>query len=354
MDPALLPLAIGLATLGIGWLLMGLTVFPDGLGWGYDYRAYLDAATRLIDTGSLYQAETLGGPYRPGPYGLYMYAPPLGIALAPMTWLSSTIGTTAWYIMHILALAMAAWAMPVRWTVKLAVLGVSGLSYAVSRDLVLGNVSSMLLLPLALSWRWLDRPAGSIATAVAISVRPTLAILVLWQGLRRQWKAVAWTLGAGAFLIVATLPAVGIIGYSDYLTVLRNLSDVTGVPRNLDLGSTALSLGLGEPVATALLLCGYTLAVGAILISLRRDREVGFMVTVGASLLLSPLLWDHYLAMLVLPAAMLAERGRLIAIALPLLSWLPSELLPLVASLATILPFWAHDRRKPSPADLPA
>ena len=46
--------------------------------------------------------------------------------------------------------------------------------------------------------------------------------------------------------------------------------------------------------------------------------------------------------MLVLPAAMLADRGRPVAIALPLLFWLPAELLPFVALLATILPFRAR------------
>ena len=130
----------------------------------------------------------------------------------------------------------------------------------------------------------------------------------------------------------------GIGGYSDYLTVLRNLSGVTDVARNLDLSSTALALGLGGQVAAGLQLCGYGVAVGAILLSLRRDREVGFIVTVGASLLLSPLIWDHYLAMLVLPAAMFADRGRPAAIALPLLSWLPSELLPFVALLPPSCP----------------
>ena len=75
---------------------------------------------------------------------------------------------------------------------------------------------------------------------------------------------------------------------------------------------------------------GFVTAVAAILWSLRRDAEVGFMVTLTATLLLAPLLWDHYLSSLVLPAAFLAQRGRPWALALPLLSWLPAELLPFV------------------------
>ena len=58
------------------------------------------------------------------------------------------------------------------------------------------------------------------------------------------------------------------------------------------------------------------------LVSLRYDRETSFMVTIGATLLLAPLLWDHYLATLLLPAAFLAQRGRWWGLALPLLAWL--------------------------------
>ena len=89
---------------------------------------------------------------------------------------------------------------------------------------------------------------------------------------------------------------------------------------------------------------GKAIAIGAIVLSLRRDREVGFMVTLIASLLLSPLLWDHYLAMLLLPAAFLAGRGRPWGMLLPLAAWLPvivegwTWLYPAVVIVALLLP----------------
>ena len=165
----------------------------------------------------------------------------------------------------------------------------------------------------------------------------------MWQALRRQWRAIAWTIGAGLVLIALTLPFVGLGGYVDYFTVLRNLTGVTGVEFNYDLSSTAVTLGLDQTVATAALLAGYALAIGAMLLSLRRDRELGFIVTATGSLLLSPLLWDHYLAMLVLPAAFLAQRGRAWGVLLPLAAWLPPVALPFVVVAAVILPFLARD-----------
>ena len=53
----------------------------------YDFDAYYDAALRLMATGTPYQAETLDGPFRPGPYGLYLYSPPLALLFVPLTWL---------------------------------------------------------------------------------------------------------------------------------------------------------------------------------------------------------------------------------------------------------------------------
>jgi hypothetical protein len=180
-----------------------------------------------------------------------------------------------------------------------------------------------------------------------MSVRPTLGVLIIWQLLRRQWRAVAWTLGAGLVLVLATLPWVGVDGYFDFVTVLRNLGGVTGVLFNYDLSSTAYRLGASQGLADLVLLAGYVFAAAAILFSLRRDREVGFMVTLSASLLLSPLLWDHYLAMLVMPAAFLAQRGRPWALLLPLAAWLPPETYPVTVILATLLPFTAPDSGAP-------
>ena len=153
-----------------------------------------------------------------------------------------------------------------------------------------------------------------------------------------------WAVAAGLVIILISLPAVGIGSYRDYLRVLTNVSEVTGVPNNLDLGSTFLRFGLGPTVATVALLSGYAVAIVAVIWALRRDAEVGFMVTLGASLLLAPLLWDHYLVNLLLPAAFLAQRGRPWALALPLLAWLPAPALPFLALAATLLPFLARDK----------
>lgn len=343
-------LAFGLACVGAAFLVLALIIVLDATGWGYDFEAYFLSARRLARGDAIYQGFMLEGAFSPGMYSYYMYAPPLAVGVLPFTAVSLQVATIVWFVLRVALLAIACAVMPVRSTVKLLVFAVAAFSQPVLVDLSLGNVSLLVVVALAFAWRGLDRPMGSIAAALAMSVRPTLGVLLIWWAARRHWKAVLWTLLAGLAMVLLTLPFTGIDAYVDYLTVLRNIDQVTGVPNNLDLASTMLRLNLDPLIATAALYGGYALALGAMIVSLRHDRDLSFMVTISATMLLAPLLWDHYLASLLLPAAFLAQRGRTWGLALPLLGWLPAPLLPLVAVAGTLAPFLAERDGQELPA----
>jgi len=331
--------------------LIGLTTImaaQHSAGWGYDFRAYYDAALRLLATGTPYQNQTLSGPFQPGPADLYLYTPIPALVLVPLTWLGPESATLGWLFIRIGLLLGACVLMPVpRWA-KVATFGISVISSQFLLDLNLGNVSLIVTFLAVVAWRWLDKPISGLAIAASMTVRPAMGAIWLWWIVRRQWVAVIWTALGGAAIFVASLPFVGLEPWLQFVTVLRNISDVNGVQRNLGFGSTALSLGLSEPVANVALIGGYVLAVGAILLSLRRDREIGFCVTLMATLLLSPLMWDHYLTNLIVPGALLAARGRRWGVLLPLLGWLPLLLLPAVTVIGMLLPFLAPDRGEAS------
>lgn len=337
-------LALAMGVAGAVLLLAALAVFSSSSGYGYDLAAYLSAAQRVAAGGSPYQPQTLSGPFNPGPAGLYLYPPPLAVLLAAVTGLATPTVEAGWWILRVGLLVVGCAALPVPRWVRGALLLVLAVSYPTLIDLNLGNVSLLVLVTSCLAWRWLDRPAAGRFTALAMALRPTLVVVPIWWLVRRQWRAVAWTVGAGLLLIVLTLPFVGIGGYTDYLTVVRNLSNVTGVRHNVDLASAALLLGLGPGVVQPALILQYALGVGAIGLALRQDREVGFVMVTVASLLLAPLIWVHYLVVLALPAALLAARGYRWAILLPLLGWLPEPVLPLVAIAGAYVPLLAARR----------
>jgi len=338
--------AVGLLVLGLAWLLLALTMLPESANWAEDFVAYRDAALRLADEGTLYMAQSLESEVEPQGQFLYLYPPPLGIAFGPFTGLDPESGAIAWYLLKIAGLALAAALMPVRPTTRLLAFGISLFSYAVLRDLVMGNVSMLLPIALAAGWRWLDRPAGSIALAVASSVRVTTGAFLIWFAMRGAWRPLAWMVGTGLAIVLISLPFVGLDGYRDYFTVLGNVAGTSGLNQNRHLVALAVELGLPTEQAWMVLLPTWGLALGAMALSTRRDAATGYMVTAGATLLLAPLMWDHYLSILLLPAAFLFERGHRWAIVLPLLAWAPMPLTPLVAIAALLLPFLA---RAPGP-----
>lgn len=327
-----------------GALVDGAFVYAFDDAWGFDLEAYVHAAQRLSAEGSLYARELVAAPFEPGEADLFYYAPPLGVAMLPVAEMPVADSSAGWYMVRVLLLLAACLLMPVKPLIRaLAFLAVSFTLWSM-KDAVLGNVSILLVLPLVLAWRWLDRPIGSVALAVSMSVRPGLGIFLLWQALRRRWRALAWTIAAGIALIVLTLPFVGIHGYRDYFTVLGNLSVPTGPSENRDLGATVMALGGGDgPVAVARLM-GLALGVGIVVLSSRRDREVGFMLTLCASLLVVPLLWEIYLLTLIVPIALLADRLRPLLLLLMLASWLPPVVTPVLLLGTVVLLFLVPDR----------
>ena len=330
------------------WILFSAFSFAKTPGWGYDFEAYLLAAYRLANGDSPYLAWTLAAPFRPGPYGLYLYAPPLAVALLPFTALSVPGATAAWFV--------------VRGVLLIGVVPPDAAPLADARDRAgrgrdqrggagrheprqrepAGAVRfrRRVAVPGPTAGRRLDRLRhdgppdlrdlpGLVGASPALASRSSICI------------------ATGLAIIVLTLPFVGVAGYRDFLILLRNLSDVTGVPNNQDLGSSVARLGLPSIASTGALFLGYVIAVVAIVASLRRGAEISFLVTLGATLLLSPLLWDHYLVLVLPVIGFLLERRTVAGAILALLTlfWMPAWLAPFVALGATLGPFLARPAR---------
>jgi alpha-1,2-mannosyltransferase len=346
--------AMALCVAGLIVVVLALPILPLSRAWGFDFTAYYGAALRLAETGTPYLPVTLAGPFSPGPAGLYLYSPVPALLALPMTLLDEAAATDLWLWMRVGLLIAGALLMPISWRLRVAMVGISGLSLMVLIDLALGNVSLVMTFLTIVAWRFLDRPAGAIAVASSLFARPTMGLILVWWAVRRRWRPLGWAIAGVAVIVLLSLPLIGAAPYFDYVTVLRNLGVVTGVPNNVDLASIAHGLGAPPPVVTAALLATYGTAAAASLLSLRRDRELSFVVVSMAVLFASPLLWDHYLTQLLIPAAFLAGRGRTWGLALPLLLWVPALgmtwALPLLGLAAMLLPFAAPRRGEPAMA----
>jgi hypothetical protein len=226
--------------------------------------------------------------------------------------------------------------------VRAAVLGVSLLSLASLVNLNLGSVNGPLLLAMVVAWRAADRPFGGLAAALSMAIRPALGLVVLGWAARGRLAGLAWTVGAGLLLVAVSLPIAGFGAWTDWLTVLAN-DRFGGSPHNGSALGVLAAAGAPPAVQAVAGLACLAIALGAVWWSRGRRPEVALAVAIGGSLLASPLLWDHYLLLLAIPAAVLAEHRRPWGLVLPLLAWLPWPVYPAVALLGTLTPLAARD-----------
>jgi len=317
--------------------------------FAWDFSAYYEAAQRLVASGSPYQQDlTLSGPFLAGPKGLYLYSPLPAIVVLPLTALQLHDAATMYVVLQLFMVLGICLLMPVSWTVRLAILAVACLAPPIDQDLNVGNVSLLMTLVGVIAWRWMDKPVSAVAITISAAIRPTMALIGAWWAIRGQWRLIGWMAVTALILIVLSLPFVGIQGWFDYLTVLRNTTHFEAVYRNWALNAIAYQNGLPDPWPTLALVASLVLAIGAMLLSLRRDRELSYIVTFTATLIASPLLWDHYMTNMLVPAAFMASRGRWYAIVLPLLCILPQQWLPVIAIVGVLVPFLAPDRGEPA------
>jgi alpha-1,2-mannosyltransferase len=322
--------------------------------FAFDFLAYHGAAARVLAGERLYDpsVQVTGG------FGLFYYPPPLVLAILPFALLSASAASWAWLAMSVAMLVGAIWLMPVRSTVRWATLLLAGLSWPVAYALKLGQVGPLLLFLFAIGWRWLDRPvAVGVSGAVGAIVKLQPGLILVWALVTRRWAAVV--VGAAVLLgsaIIATLVAGGPSIWPDFITLIRNLSDPVTTPHNFTPG--AIAFQAGAPVALAAVLqLGSTIAVVALVAfaALRLPADASYLATVVASQLLSPVLWDHYALLLLLPTAWLLDRGCWWAVAIPLLSsvillpaGLPGAIYPFAfwAALLAVVAVGARDGRR--------
>lgn len=332
----LAPVVLG--AFGLVILLLVAQSFVGSSGYAYDFDAY-DAAARRIAAGQALYPPGIAEAYNSGSYaGLYLYPPPLAIALVPLTALASDQAAVAWLGFRLVLLAVGVALLPIGTLARSAVLIVAAISFPVWYDLNLGNLSVVLFALSALIWRFRERPAGSIALAIAGVLRYPFGLVLIGWLLARRWRAAAWTIGVGLLIVLLTLPVVGIQGWMDYVTSLTALRDVSSGEHNLSFATTAHALGLPGPdgLWVGLGIAGSLAATAWA--ALRRDAETALVVSLTGTILFFPFFHPHYLVQLLIPAAFLAGRGQWWGLALPLLGWLPGEVMAPAALGATVAP----------------
>jgi glycosyl transferase family 87 len=294
-DPLLLavvPITFALLSIFLGYL--------NSWPIGFDFRGTLwEPARALLDGGAVYpeptrEAVVIGNPT--------VYPPLFILASIPLALLP--VGFASWLWFCLLGVGVLA---------SLRILGVTDwrcyvlavTSPAVVHGLFYGNLTVLLVLPLALAWRYRDRArVAGLAVGVAVAAKLFVWPLVVWLLLTRRFRAAAWAAGSAAALVLGAWALIGFEGLVDYPSLLRAVQDVYAI-RSLSLSTVAG--GLGASVSVAVVVAGVAglalLGVAAWLVRRPDGDRRAFAVVVAACVIASPIVWPNYAALLFVPIA---------------------------------------------------
>jgi hypothetical protein len=294
--------------------LAGMSVAEGLLGWDVRF-AYLPAADAVLDGRSPY--PELDDPILLDQKG-YVYPPQLLYLVLPLTPLPDAV------VGVLVAACLIALVV-----LTLRVLGVTDLRcYAAAflwmptmSGVLLANVSIPLALAAAVIWRYRDAVwPPAVALGLTVSAKLLFWPLLVWTAVTRRLRATAWAVAVGAGVTLVAWAAIGFDGLAGYPDLLRRLSEIQS-ENSYSFVGIAHTLGLPEWAGqAAMLLSGGALLACCVVFARRGDDFRSFTAALGATLALSPIVWLHYLVVLLVPMAIARPRFSALWL-LPVLLW---------------------------------
>jgi hypothetical protein len=177
---------------------------------------------------------------------------------------------------------------------------------AVWSSMINGAISSLLVLACAALWRYRSRPvvAGALVAALVV-FKLYLWPLGVFLLATRRYRASAVAVVVGAAATFGSWALLGFAGLRQYPQLLDRLTSLVG-DQSYSPYALFRSLGASAGVARyAMLGFGALLLVAVVVRGRRAESErAALMVAVAASLALSPVVWPHYLVLLVVLVAL--------------------------------------------------
>ena len=236
-----------------------------------------------------------------------VYPPVVAFLFAPFAVLPSTVAVVLYLVLIAAAVPLAVWALGVRdWRL----LGVAFLWPTTQTVFGVGALGSLLTLCVALAWRWRNSPVR-VAPLLAIAIVAKLFLwpLLVWLLATRRIKTAGATVALGVGTTMVAWAAIGFGGLREYPHLLGKLVDVFG-PVAYSPSALALTLGASRDASRVLiLLLAVPLLLGIVRLAGGGDGDRrSFTLALGAALLLTPILWLHYLVVLLVPLALARPR----------------------------------------------
>ena len=270
-----------------------------------------------------------------------VYPPSVALVGLPFAALPFAVAAALWTAVSLAAVAVSLWLLGSRdWRCHMLVLS----SFPVLLAATMGNVTLLLIAAVAVTWVYRDRPAiAGVALGLAVALKLFLWPLVLWLLATKRFRAGAISIASGTAAIFVPWAAIGFAGLRDYPDLLRAADHVFSEHSN-SLYAGAAGLGLGDVAARSVALAvGAALVLGCFALARRPAGDFrSLCAALGAALVLTPIAWPHYFALLFVPVAILRPQLHRL--------WLVA---PISSAIFLLLPL-PRGTSAGRPADVPA
>jgi hypothetical protein len=335
---------------------IGFSLAEDLLAWDVRF-AYLPAADAVLAGESPY--PELDDPILEDQKG-YVYPPQLVVALLPLTALPVDVVALLVAIGMLALVGLTLWILDIR---DVRCYATAFLWMPAASGVLLANVSIPLALAVALVWRYRDAVwPPAVALGLAVSAKLLLWPMFVWMLATRRLRTTVWAVLIGLGVTLAAWAAIGFAGFGSYPDLVRRLSEIQS-ENSYSIVGMAATLGLSEAVGQILTLAaGVGLLAGCVVFARRDDEVRSFTCAVVATLALSPIVWLHYLVVLLVPLAIARPRFSPIWL-LPVLLWISprpgyaegfATFLPALATAILLAVLLARPRAGGAVAEAPA
>jgi hypothetical protein len=288
-----------------GVLLIGLVAsrYLIGKHLGFDYKPLWEASRHILHGASPYpppHAWALQNEQQ------FVYPPIAALLAAPLAAFPFGVAAALLAGLELVATGLTLRVLGVRdWRCY----GITLLWYPVLQNLLIGSITSLLALGLALAWRYRDnRRVAAPVVAALIGAKVFLWPLLFWFAATRRGIVALRGLALALAAVALSWAVIGFAGLTSYPQLLEVLSRLEQ-RKSYSAVSVGLALGLSSGEARALaiaagavtLLC--VVAVGRLRKEHANADQHAFILAIAAAFLLSPIVWTHYFALLVVPIA---------------------------------------------------
>jgi alpha-1,2-mannosyltransferase len=286
-------------------LLVGLVAsrYLIGKHLGFDYKPLWEASRHVLHGASPYpppHAWALHGEQQ------FVYPPIAALLAAPLAVFPFGVAAALLALLEVVATALTLRVLGVRdWRCY----GVAFLWYPVIQNVLIGSITSLLTLGLSVAWRYRDdRRVTTPVAAALIAAKIFLWPLFFWLAATRRALAAVQALALALGGVLLSWAIIGFAGLGSYPRLLDQLSRLEQW-KSYSAVALGLVLGLSTGEARALAIVAGTAAVVGVFLVGRLSKEdadadrKAFILAIAAAFLFTPIVWTHYLALLLVPIA---------------------------------------------------